>query len=213
VEEDFDAAKAVARSPENRQKLMDARFSFRSQHREEDIRRGKRSAGFGVLMHLIMWAPLDRDCLRARALRYCGLCKIREGQGALLAQELRQALVAFAAAASMVEVLYGDVKYLIPERQHRSTTAKTIADCLTTAFGLSVCQAQDRRNELVHLFVRRNVGLHGYSELTAPELHPAGPRAGTEASRFNGPESRKAPRLRCEFSSTPRRRPNQLIDG
>ncbi len=81
---------------------------------------------------------------------------------------------------------------MIPERRSKSTAAKTMADCLAAAFGLPEKDRQALMRDLTYVFDGRNEGLHGYSEPRIAEQHPSGLMTGYEASRFNGPESRKA---------------------
>jgi len=192
VEEDFDIAKARATSHEERQRLMNDMYSFRSQHRAEDVRRGKRQSGTGIVMHQIMWVrwiEIAREHEQRAVSVYAEICG---GNTQLLVQELREGLVAFAATASTIEALYEDTKYLIPARRPKATAAKTIADVLAAAFGLADAERQVLIRDLSYVFDRRNEGLHGYSEPAPPEAHPAGVITGSEASRFNGLESTRA---------------------
>jgi hypothetical protein len=192
VEEEFDLAKAAATSSEERQRLMDEFVEFRRQHREEDIRRGKRAPGFSIQMHQIMWARWIEIAAAHELAARIAYDEIRSGQTAKLTEELRQSLVAIAAAASTVEALYEDVKYLIPERPRYHSAAERVSDGLSTAFGLPQDTSTILLEELTWLFDRRNGGLHAYAEPEAPQLHPAGVNTSAEASRFNGPESHKA---------------------
>ena len=195
VEEDFDLAKARVTSQEERQRLMEDMSAFRSQHRAEDVRRGKRQPGTGILMHQIMWARWIEIAREHEQRAVSAYAEIRAGNTKHLVSELREGLVACAAAASTIEALYEDTKYLIPERCPKSTAAKTIADGLAAAFGLADAERQALVGDLTHVFDRRNEGLHGYSEPAAPEEHPAGVVTGAEATRFNGPEGTRALRI------------------
>jgi hypothetical protein len=163
-------------------------------HREEDVLRGMRSSGpgIGIAMHQIMWArwiEVTRDHERRAAAAYAA---ISAGETQHLVDELREGLVTFTAAASTVEALYEDTKYLIPERRRKPTAAKAIADALAAALVFPDAERQRLMRDLTYLFDRRNESLHGYSEPRPPEEHPAGVVTGSEASRFNGPECRKA---------------------
>jgi hypothetical protein len=163
-------------------------------HREEDVLRGMRSSGpgIGIAMHQIMWArwiEVTRDHEQRAAAAYAA---ISAGETQHLVDELREGLVTFAAAASTVEALYEDTKYLIPERRRKPTAAKAIADALAAALGFPDAERLRLMRDLTYLFDRRNESLHGYSEPRPPEEHPAGVVTGSEASRFSGPECRKA---------------------
>jgi hypothetical protein len=189
VEEDFDDAKTRASSREERQRLMDDMSRFRRDHREQDIQRGKRSPGTGVLMHQIMWArwlEIADEHVRSAAMAHAA---IQAGETQHLLDELRAGLVAVAAAASTIEALYEDTKYLTPERRRKLTAAKTIADGLAVVFGLPRAEREQLIDQLTSLFDLRNEGLHGYSEPRPPVEHPAGFMTGSESSRFSGPES------------------------
>ena len=191
-EEDFAASKASATSPEQLQQMIGEFESFRREHRERDVERGKRAPGFGVLMHQIMWAlwvEIAADHTLAAQHAYE---EIRSGDTGQLAEEMRQSLVAVAASASTVEALYEDVKYLIPERGHQDTAAERIADLLATVFGLPEGEADALFDQLAWLFNRRNEAVHPYAEPEAPQPHPSGESTSAEASRFNAVESRAA---------------------
>lgn len=192
VEEDFDDARTRASSREERQRLMDEIARFRREHREQDIERGKRSPGTGILMQEIMWARWLEVANEHEQSAATAHAAIRAGETQHLLDELRAGLVAVAAAASTVEALYEDTKYLIPERRRRSTAAKTIADGLAAVFGLLRVEREQLINDLTSLFDRRNEGLHGYSEPRPPVEHPAGFKTGSESSRFSAPECRVA---------------------
>jgi hypothetical protein len=143
-------------------------------------------------MHQVMWArwiEITREHEQRANSAYTAICA---GDTRLLVDELREGLVAFAAAASTIEALYEDTKYLIPARPKKSPAAKTITDGLATAFGLSEADRQALGRDLKYVFDRRNEALHGYCEPTPPEAHPAGLMSASEAARFNGPESSRA---------------------
>lgn len=192
AEEDFGQAKAKAKSPEERQRLSTELARFRRQHREEDIQRGKRAPGLAIRMHQIMWARWIEVAAAHEAAAAEAFGAICAGDTTRLVDELRQSLVAVTAAASTVEAMYEDVKYLIPARPPRDTAAERICAGLTESFGLPPKASQRLLDQFTWLFDRRNEGLHAYSEPEAPQEHPSGVNTGAEASRFNGPESRKA---------------------
>jgi hypothetical protein len=192
VEEDFAIAKARASSPEERQRLMEEMSRFRTDHREQDIQRGKRSRGVGIMMHQIMWArwlEVASEHEKAAAIAHA---QIRAGETQYLLDELKAGLVVVAPAASTVEALYEDTRYLIPERARKSTAAKRFADGLAAAFGFPQPERLSLITELTLLFDLRNEGLHGYSEPSPPAAHPVGFMTGAESARFSAPESRKA---------------------
>jgi len=192
AEEDFDMAKARALSREERQRLMNGLNALRSQHRAEDVRRGKRQAGTGFLMHQCMWARWIEIAHEHQQGAVSAYNEILAGNTAPLVIELRESLVAFAATAATIEALHEDTKYLIPPRLKQPSAGKTIADSLAAVFGLAEAERQVLMRDLTYVFDRRNEGLHGYSELNPPEAHPAGFLTGAESSRFNGPESTRA---------------------
>ncbi|MDG6107360.1 hypothetical protein Daura_50155 [Dactylosporangium aurantiacum] len=189
--EEYERRKAAATSPEERDTLMREFAEFRTRHREEDIRRGKRLPGFHLQTQQIMWARWieiaashERDAMKA-------LDAARAGEPQL-AEELRQSLVAITAAACAVEALYEDVKYLIDDRRRIDDAAERITDCLSEAFGLPRTEHDQLLDNLTWLFERRNEGLHPYSEMAPTEVHPAGLNTSAEMAHFNGQESRKA---------------------
>lgn len=171
---------------------MDEMYRFRRDHREKDIRRGKRSPGTGVLMHQIMWARWLEVANEHAESASTAHAAVRAGEGQYLLDELRAGLVAIAASASTVEALYEDTKYLVPERRRKSTAANTIADGLAAVFGLQRAERDQLISQLTSLFDLRNEGLHGYSEPRPPVEHPAGLMTGFESSRFSAPRSREA---------------------
>ena len=116
AEEDFDIAKARASSREERQRLMNGLNALRSQHRAEDVRRGKRQAGTGFLMHQCMWARWIEIAHEHQQGAVSAYNEILAGNTAPLVIELRESLVAFAATAATIEALHEDTKYLIPPR-------------------------------------------------------------------------------------------------
>ena len=67
-------------------------------------------------MHQIMWARWIEIAAAHELAARAAYDEIYAGQTVKLTEELRQSLVVIAAAASTVEALYEDVKYLIPER-------------------------------------------------------------------------------------------------
>jgi hypothetical protein len=195
AEEEFDLASAAAASPLERERLMNEFAEFRRRHREEDMLRGKRPPGFAIQMHQIMWARWIEITAAHELAARAAYDEICAGQTAKLTEELRQSLVAIAAAASTVEALYEDLKYLVPERPQYHSAAERVSDGLSTAFGLPQDTSTALLKELMWLFDRRNEGLHAYAEPEAPQPHPSGVNSGAEASRFNGPESHKALRI------------------
>lgn len=191
-EEDFEKAKASKISKEELQNLSAELVEFRTQHREEDVRRGKRAPGLAIRMHHIMWARWIEIAAEHEAAAMRAFDAISRGDTAQLAEELRQSLVAITAAASTIEALYEDIQYLIPSQPNKGSAAQRISAVLGQVFGLPEGDARTLRQEFTWLFLRRNEGVHAYSEPEAPQPHPSGVITGAEASRFNGPESRRA---------------------
>ena len=143
-------------------------------------------------MHQIMWArwiEITADHEAAAAHAYAEICA---GDTSRLSEELCQSLVAIAGAASTVEAVYEDIRYLLPRRPRRDSAAERIGDSLTAAFGLLDEASTTLLQDLTWLFDRRNEGLHPYAEPEAPQPHPSGVNTGAEASRFNALESRRA---------------------
>ncbi len=192
AEEDFDQAKANATSTEERNQLSADLARFRQQHREEDILRGKREPGITIRMHQIMWARWIEVAATHEAAALEAFDAICSGDTEQLLVEFRNSLVAFAAAASTIEALYEDVKYLIPAKPRKDSAAETICGGIAESLGLSAKQSQDFLDECTWLFERRNDGLHTYSEPETSQEHPSGVHTGAEMARFNGPESRRA---------------------
>jgi hypothetical protein len=191
-EDDFVLAKSASTTPEDRRQLDSEMYEFRKAHREEDIARGKRSPGFGVLMHQIMWARWCEVMVEHELAARTAYARIIQGDHTALVDELRQSLVAVASAASTIEAMYEDVRFLIPERPAKPATYLRVSDLLTTAFGLDVSQRTQLVEDLKWLFERRNEGVHPYAEPEAPQVHPSGLNTSAEASRFNATESRRA---------------------
>lgn len=195
AEEQYELDLAAATSDDDRQQVMDSFASFRQRHHEEDIERGKRAPGFAIQMHQIIWArwiEIAAAHLAAAELAYAEICG---GDTSMLVEELRQSLVTIAAAASTVEAVYEDARYLLPERKRRDSAAERIADCLVAAFGLSDETPGNLLHDLTWLFDRRNEGLHPNAEPEAPQPHPSGVNTGPELSRFNALESCRALRI------------------
>lgn len=195
AEEDYEAARASTTDRAEMDRVTNEFAAFRRQHREEDARRGKRAArlGISVRMHQIMWARWIEVAVAHEMAARQAYDQICAGDNSQLVEELRQSLVAVAAAASTVEALYEDVRYLIAEPPRQpTTTPKRISKALITAFGLDPPAASTLLADLTCLFERRNEGVHPYAESEAPQAHPSGVNTGAEMSRFNSVESRKA---------------------
>ena len=196
VEEDFDVHLTDAESPAERQRLIDEMSSFRKRHREEDVARGKRSLGLStasITMHQIMWARWVEIAADNLVGAQKAFERIRAGQVDHLVVELRYSLVAVTASACVVEAVYEDVKYLIPQRSGQATdAAQEVGQGLTQAFGLGDQAAGECLDQVAWLFQRRNEAVHPYAEPELPRPHPAGVSTAAEASRFNALESRKA---------------------
>lgn len=215
-EEDFAASKANAKSTEELQRLADEFASFRRRHRQRDVERGKRAPGFGlqVVMHDIMWSRWIKIAADHTMVAQSLYEQIRTGATQHLAEELRQSLVAITGAASTVEALYEDVRYLIPERDRLDTAAERIADLLAAVFGLPHDEAAVLLERLTWLFDRRNEAVHPYAEPEVPQPHPSGVSTSAEASRFNAVESRTALEialLALHYAETPPKPANRWV--
>ncbi len=190
VEEDFEVAKGAA-TPEERRALDADMVAFRRRHREEDVERGKRSPGFGILMHQIMWARWCEVMVSHELAARNAFAQIRDGDTSALLDELQQSLVAITAAAVIVEALYEDTRFLVSNQRVPRFAHQRIASSLAVVFG-SDAGTTGLEQDLEWLFNRRNVGVHAYSEPEAPQMHPAGVGTSAEASRFNAVESARA---------------------
>ena len=192
-EEDFAVAKAAATTYEERRRLDSEMYAFRSAHRKVDQERGKRAPGLvGIRMHQIMWARWCEISVRHELEARTAFARIVKGETEALVDELRQSLVAIAAAASTIEAIYEDVRFLVPERPYKRATYDRISDLLGIAFGLPSSEKEQLVDNLKWLFRRRNEGVHPYAEPEAPQVHPSGVNTSAEASRFNADESRRA---------------------
>lgn len=192
-EDDFEEAKAVTADPAERQRLMDDMAAFRQAHRLEDVARQKRPLGGGVMMQQIMWVPWIQIAVEQELVARRAHVKVRAGDTSFLVDELRASLVATAAAASTIEALVEELKYLIPERPQKATTAKSNLDVLNAALGLENQVKDELVDDLKWLFARRNEGVHPYAEIEEPQPHPAGLSTDAMvASKFNAMESGRA---------------------
>lgn len=171
--EKYQADRAAATSDQQRQHIMYEFAAFRSAHRAEDTRRGKRPEGTGVMLHRVMWATwatiAGQHLQRARAEHE----RIIGGDVTALVPELHESLVAIGAAAATVEAVYEDLVYLVPQRPHLDARFEQVADLLQTALGLDPTAAALLTGRLEPLFDARNGALHPYSELEVPKPHPA----------------------------------------
>jgi hypothetical protein len=189
----YELAEAATTDPDERQRLMDQLAADRQAHREQDVKRGKRPAGGGVMLQQVMWARWIEIAVEHELLARQANARILEGDTHQLVFEFRNALVAVAAAASTIESIVEEVKYLIPEQPAGSKTAAEVnGDVITEAFGLDAQAKAELTDELGWLFDKRNAGVHPYSEPEEPQMHTAGVNTSAEASRFNAAEGGKA---------------------
>jgi hypothetical protein len=191
-EEDFVVAKQTAKTPEERQRLMNEMGAYRQKHREEDVARGKRVPGFAIRMHSIMWPRWIEVAVNHEMVAHEIYAELAEGRTHRLSEELNQSLVAVIASACMIEALYADVVYLIPEQAKARTTPGRIAQVIDAAFGLDRGHSSTTRDQLHWLFDRRNEAAHPYTQLEPPSVHPAGLNSSAETAKFNAVESSRA---------------------
>ena len=171
---------------------MCIRDRARSVHREQDLKLGIRGKGIQVTMGHVMWARwlevAHGHVLAAEA----EFARIKAGETTRLVNELRASMVAIAAAASTIEALCEDVRYLIPERPKMETAAEGAADLLGRVLGIGGADAEALSPDLERLFEVRNGVVHAYSEMSGVLRHPAGPNTSWEHAVYNAPESRWA---------------------
>jgi hypothetical protein len=193
--EDFDVSRQAAASEEERRRLTEDFSRFRREHREGDVRRGKRAEGASVVMHQITWARWIQVADTHEAAALLAYQAVAVGAHDRLHDELLASLVAVSAATVAVEALYEDVRYLIPERSKLAYADERVADGIAAALGLRDGEAEALAKDLEWLYALRNEAMHGYAEPEAPQLHPAGLQTGAELARFNAATSRRALRI------------------
>lgn len=184
--EEFQVARTAAISDEQRQRITNEFAAFRSAHRAEDVRRGKRPEGTSVMMHRVLWATwatiAGEHLQRARD----AYVRISDGDVTALVPELHESLVAIGAAAAAIEAVFEDLVYLVPQRPTFRERYEQVADLLATALGLDATTVASVRCRLEPLFDARNGALHPYSELEVPKPHPAWVGfTGAEHSTYN----------------------------
>ena len=172
---------------------MEEFAAYRRAHREEDIRRGKRTAGLAVSMHQIMWArwaevAVEHELEAREAFDQI----VNRAHSDPLLREFRASLVAVTAAAHTVEALLGDIKYLIPVQARRNSRALVLWHAFRQAFGIPDDVGERFKADLGWLFDLRGQAAHPYTESEAPQRHPAGINTGVENSRFNAVTSGRA---------------------
>jgi hypothetical protein len=207
--EKFDEAMATTTDESQKATLMEAFEADRRTRREEHVRRGKRPAGGGIMLQQVMWIRWIEVAVEQERHAWEAHARIRAGDVQFLTNELRHSLVAISAAASSIEALVEDVRYLVPEipRRSKATAARRNARVLRDAFGPDDRRVNALASDLWWLFDRRNEGVHPYSELREPQLHPAGVSTGAEAAAFNAVESGRAVDIAVDVLSLAARPP------
>ena len=200
LEEEHQRRLAAATTPEERRALSQDFGTHRREHREEDVRMGKRAPGLSVRMQQIMWArwievAVEHELEARDAFRDL---KSRAHSDALLI-EFRASLVAVTAAAYTIEALFGDIKYLIPAQPRRDNRHKQLRHAFSAAFGIPDAEDQRLAGDLAWLFGLRDSAAHPYTESALPERHPAGINTGAENSQFNAVTSGRAVDLAMEL--------------
>ena len=193
LQEEYERRSAAASSPEERRQLAQAFSEQRRDHREEDVRIGKRSPGLAVRMHQIMWArwievAVEHELEARRA--YLDIVAKPESDAIL--REFRASLVAVTAAAHTIEAVFGDIKYLIPPQPRRDKRHQELRHGFRVAFGVSGAPDERLAEELKWLFTLRDSAAHPYTESEPPARHPAGINTGVEHSKFNAITSGRA---------------------
>lgn len=195
LQEAYERDHAAATSPEERRKLVEVFAAQRRAHREEDVRLGRRSPGFSIGMHRIMWATWIEVAVEHELEARRSFQKILSNlhtAGDYLISEFRASLVAVTASAYTIEAVYGDIKYRIPVQDRDGGRAKELRRAFRDAFGLRGAVDHRMAEELSWLFKWRHAAVHPYTELETPAPHPAGPNTGAEHSRFNAMTSGRA---------------------
>jgi hypothetical protein len=101
-------------------------------------------------------------------------------------------LVAVAASAHTIEVIFGDIKYLIPSQPRRDNRHSQLRHALRTSFGIIDPEDAKLADELAWLFANRDSAVHPYTELVPTKQHPTGISTGVEHSLFNAVTSGRA---------------------
>jgi len=198
--EAYEARRAVAATDEERQALMGDFAAYRRAHREEDIRKGKRSPELSVSMHQIMWARWAEVAVEHEIEAREAFAQIVDrAHSDPLLREFRASLVAVTAAAHTVEALLGDIKYLIPAQARRNSRALVLWHAFRQAFGIPDDVGEKLKADLGWLFDLRGQAAHPYTESEPPQLHPAGINTGVENSRFNAVTSGRAVDIAMTF--------------
>ncbi len=164
----------------------------RTAHRDKDVELGIRSAQGGVLMGHVMWAQWLQAAEAHRAAAEAEFTRIDAGDTSRLGSELRESMVAFAAAASVVDALCQDLEYLVPPRPRSNSADEAAADLLVHALGIQQSDVGPLKNELEELFGARHGALHAFSEMRPARAHPVGVATSWEHEIFNGPTATQA---------------------
>lgn len=195
LQERYAREKSSATSKADYQHVADELVKMRRSYRLKGVRLGKRSRGVGVAIHTIMWPvwfdiAVDNELSARRAYQEL----IDEHHTENLLPEFRAALVVVAAAASAVEALLGDVRYLvppIPERSRRETR-KAVRAVWGAAFSPTVEELDALSRGVSWLYGVRNAAVHAATESVPAEPHPAGLNSGRENSIYNAVTARRA---------------------
>lgn len=187
LEERFEKIKREAATRDDYQPVAKELAGVRRAYRLEGEASGKRSRGVSVAMHTVMWpvwftVAVDHELDTRRAYQ-----RLRRGDTKVLNAELHSSLVVVAAAASAIEALLGDVRYLVPaiSEKKRRQTRKAIRAVWSDAFGPPEVELNQLSQELSWLFETRNTALHAETEPLPTKPHPAGINSAVEHHIFN----------------------------
>lgn len=192
AQDQYEVALAAAVTSTDRHDLSRAFAELRGRHAQEDIALGLRSPGFELRMQHVMWATWIEIAVEHELAARHALQLMAAGESSQLADELRHSLVAISAAASSIDALSEELRYLIPEQAGKATAAANVEHVLVVSLGLDAPASRALSSDLAWLFERRNEGVHPYSESAVAEPHPSGVNSSREASRFNALESQRA---------------------
>ncbi|WP_143091546.1 hypothetical protein [Lentzea albida] len=192
--EAYEAALAAAKSDSEKKDLQHAFSEYRTAHRQEDIRRGKRLPGTHVAMHQIMWArwlevAVEHELLAREAFPEL----LAKAKSDAILREFRASLVAVTSSAYTVEAFFGDIKYLLPAPTTKPNKRHLmLSSAFKLAFGMSDSEHSRLQHDLAWLFELRDQAAHPYTESEPAQEHPAGFYTGAECCKFNAVTSGRA---------------------
>lgn len=177
---------------EGKAAVMAAFAKARTKRRLEQIKAGDRPPGASVLLHQILWARWIEVAVENEMKARDAFSRALNKQPEALIEDFRASLVAISAAAHVIEAVFGEIKYRIPDQVHAAKRHLELRRAFTVAFGLNN-QADGRLlRDLQWLFELRDLAVHPYAEAGLPKRHPAGYVTGAENGDFNAVTTRRA---------------------